>query len=75
MFSWRLVMAPPEILDYVAAHEVAHLVHMDHSARFWAQVRALMPDYEPRRDWLRRRGAALQAISFADGRAGGAADG
>lgn len=43
MFSWRLAMAPPVVLDYVAAHEVAHLAHMDHSARFWAQVEALMP--------------------------------
>ncbi|MEM7488324.1 MAG: SprT family zinc-dependent metalloprotease [Pseudomonadota bacterium] len=64
MFSWRLVMAPPDVLDYVAAHEVAHLVHMDHSARFWDQVARLMPDYAPRRDWLRRHGAALQAIDF-----------
>jgi predicted metal-dependent hydrolase len=64
MFSWRLVMAPPEVLDYVAAHEVAHLVHMDHSQRFWDQVAALMPDYAPRREWLRRHGAALQAIAF-----------
>ncbi|MEM7644880.1 MAG: SprT family zinc-dependent metalloprotease [Pseudomonadota bacterium] len=64
MFSWRLVMAPPEILEYVAAHEVAHLKHMDHSPRFWAQVEALMPDYAPRRAWLRRHGASLQAIDF-----------
>lgn len=64
MFSWRLVMAPPEILDYVVAHEVAHLKHLDHSARFWAQVEALMPDYAPRRAWLRTHGAALQAIDF-----------
>ncbi len=67
MFSWRLVMAPPEVLDYVAAHEVAHLVHMDHSARFWSQVEALMPDYAPRRAWLRSRGAALHAVDFTAG--------
>ena len=64
MFSWRLVMAPPDVLDYVAAHEVAHLAHMDHSARFWAQVAALMPDYAPRRAWLRTEGAALHAVDF-----------
>ena len=64
MFSWRLIMAPPEVLDYVAAHEVAHLRHMDHSPRFWAQVAVLMPDYAPSRDWLRREGAALHAIDF-----------
>ena len=43
MFSWRLVMAPPEILDYVAAHEVAHLAHMDHSAAFWAHLPPALP--------------------------------
>lgn len=64
MFSWRLIMAPPEVLDYVAAHEVAHLAHMDHSARFWGQVADLMPDYGPRRDWLKREGAALHAVDF-----------
>ena len=64
MFSWRLILAPPEVLDYVAAHEVAHLAHMDHSNRFWACVGGLMPDYAPRRAWLRREGAALQAIDF-----------
>ena len=68
MFSWRLVMAPEPVLDYVAAHEVAHLAHMDHSPRFWAQVAALMPDYAPRRDWLRREGAALHAIDFGTAR-------
>ena len=66
MLSWRLVMAPPEVLDYVAAHEVAHLVHMDHSARFWAQVGALMPGYARPRDWLRREGASLHAIRFGE---------
>lgn len=64
MFSWRLAMAPPEVLDYVAAHEVAHLRHMDHSAAFWAQTGRLMPDYEPRRAWLRRNGHELQAWIF-----------
>lgn len=64
MFSWRLIMAPPEILDYVAAHEVAHLRHMDHSPRFWAQVEVLMPDWRPRRDWLRTKGVALHAVDF-----------
>ena len=64
MFSWRLVMAPPEVLDYVAAHEVAHLAHMDHSERFWAQVAQLLPDYAPRRAWLRSSGAALHAVDF-----------
>lgn len=64
MFSWRLIMAPSEVLDYVAAHEVAHLAHMDHSSRFWSQVEALMPDFAPRRAWLKREGAALHAVDF-----------
>ena len=66
MFSWRLAMAPPEILDYVAAHEVAHLLHMDHSPSFWAGVTRLMPDYQIHRNWLRTHGNELLAWSFRD---------
>lgn len=66
MFSWRLAMAPPEVLDYVAAHEVAHLVHMDHSPRFWAQVELLDPDYRKHRTWLRLHGQELMAWKFRD---------
>lgn len=66
MFSWRLAMAPPAVLDYVAAHEVAHLRHMDHSARFWNTVDRLMPDYPRHRDWLKRYGATLMAWQFRD---------
>ena len=64
MFSWRLVMAPPEVLDYVAAHEVAHLAEMNHSAAFWAEVARLCPDYTRRRRWLRDHGAVLHGIRF-----------
>lgn len=64
MFNWRLVMAPPAVLDYVAAHEVAHLAEMNHSPAFWAVVRRLMPDYDGHRAWLRARGGALHAIRF-----------
>lgn len=66
MFSWRLAMAPPAVLDYVAAHEVAHLRHMDHSPRFWAAVAGLMPGYARHRDWLRRHGSDLMAWQFRD---------
>ena len=66
MFSWRLSMAPPLVLDYVAAHEVAHLAHMDHSPRFWAEVARLMPGHDPHRAWLRRHGSELQAWQFKD---------
>ncbi len=71
MFSWRLAMAPPEVLDYVVAHEVAHLAHLDHSPAFWAAVARLMPDYAPHRLWLRQHGNGLQAWQF---RSGGDAD-
>lgn len=63
-FSWRLAMAPPEVADYVAAHEAAHLVEMNHSPRFWAVVERLMPDYQRRRDWLKRHGRTLHAYRF-----------
>lgn len=66
MFSWRLVMAPEEVLDYVAAHEVAHLAHMDHSAAFWAACARLCPDWRAQRDWLRVHGPALHAWRFDD---------
>ena len=63
-YNWRLVMAPPAVLDYVAAHEVAHLAEMNHSPAFWAVVAQLCPGYAPLRDWLKREGGALQAIRF-----------
>jgi predicted metal-dependent hydrolase len=59
-FSWRLVLAPPEILDYVVAHEVAHLVHLHHRPSFWRAVEKLMPDYAAAREWLDRHGPELQ---------------
>ncbi|MDO5369735.1 M48 family metallopeptidase [Paracoccus sp. (in: a-proteobacteria)] len=64
MYSWRLAMAPPEVLDYVAAHEVAHLAHMDHSAAFWATVTRLYPGFAQPRAWLRQNGASLHAWRF-----------
>jgi hypothetical protein len=51
--SWRLIFAPPDIIDYVIVHELAHLDHHDHSSKFWGRVRAMMPDYEKRREWLK----------------------
>lgn len=58
-FSWRLVMAPPFVLDYLAAHEVAHLVHMNHSDRFWDLTRDLAPQTDRAESWLRAHGAEL----------------
>ncbi len=66
MYCWRLIMAPPDILRYVAAHEVAHLVEMNHSAAFWSVVEELFPDYERCRLWLRDNGDQLHRISFDD---------
>jgi len=64
MYSWRLVMAPMEVLEYVAAHEVAHLRHMDHSAAFWRQVEELYGDYSAARAWLRENGSELHRYRF-----------
>ena len=58
-FSWRLVLAPPYVLDYVVAHEVAHLRHMNHGARFWALVRELVGDVEKPQAWLNKNGPLL----------------
>jgi hypothetical protein len=58
-FSWRLVMAPADVLDYVVAHEVAHLAHRDHGPGFWRTVAALTGDVAAGRAWLRRHGRGL----------------
>lgn len=58
-FSWRLILAPPFVLDYVAAHEVAHLCEMNHSSRFWKKVKQTLPDMERGRDWLKANGKQL----------------
>lgn len=64
MYSWRLILAPSAVLDYVAAHEAAHLAEMNHSDRFWNVVRRLSPDHDAPREWLRRRGTALHGYDF-----------
>ncbi|MFO0186540.1 MAG: M48 family metallopeptidase [Alphaproteobacteria bacterium] len=61
-FSWRLVMAPDAVLDYVVAHEVAHLRELNHSPRFWAHVAALAPHREEAEAWLREEGPALLRV-------------
>lgn len=63
-FSWRIMMAPPTVINYLVAHEVAHLVHMNHSPRFWSQCEALCPDMKRAKDWLKRNGTKLHAIGF-----------
>lgn len=61
-YSWRLVCAPPEVLDYVAAHEAAHLVEPNHSPAYWAVVQRLYGDPSDARRWLREHGPALHAL-------------
>jgi predicted metal-dependent hydrolase len=59
-FSWRLIQAPLEIVDYVIVHELVHLRQPDHSPKFWAKVEVLMPDYQRRRKWLRENERLLR---------------
>jgi predicted metal-dependent hydrolase len=59
-FNWRLLLAPPEILDYVVEHEVAHLEVLDHSDRFWRLLGSRVPSYRAHERWLRRNGPALR---------------
>jgi predicted metal-dependent hydrolase len=58
-FNWRLVLAPPPVLDYVVVHELCHLLELNHSPRFWARVAAVLPDFRERQAWLREHGPAL----------------
>jgi predicted metal-dependent hydrolase len=58
-FSWRLVFAPPDVLDYLVSHEVAHLVELNHSARSWNIVESLCPHFQQSRTWLRKHGDSL----------------
>ncbi|GGX43267.1 zinc metalloprotease [Tateyamaria omphalii] len=66
MFSWRLILAPPEVLQYVAAHEVAHLEQMNHSPAFWNAVTRIHGPYDTQRRWLRTEGNALHRFRFGD---------
>ncbi len=58
-FNWRLILAPPDVLDYVVIHELCHRKEMNHSKEFWALVESLMPEYKERRKWLRENGKKL----------------
>jgi predicted metal-dependent hydrolase len=63
-FSWRIAMAPPMVIDYLAAHEVAHLKEMNHGPHFWALCRKLCPHMDEAKTWLKRHGSQLHAIDF-----------
>ena len=58
-YSWRLILAPPYVLDYLAAHEVAHLVEMNHSRNFWRVVARICPEWQRAKAWLNTHGTAL----------------
>jgi predicted metal-dependent hydrolase len=58
-YSWRLILTPPTVLDYLAAHEVAHLVEMNHSRKFWRVVAGICPEWQRAKGWLNAHGAAL----------------
>lgn len=58
-FHWKCMMAPLTILDYIAVHELAHLLHPNHTAAFWNTVDKLLPDYQERKEWLRVHGAGM----------------
>ena len=59
-FSWRLVLAPPEVLRYVAVHEVCHMLEPNHQPPFWALVERMLPGWRAQRLWLRRHGPELR---------------
>lgn len=67
-FSWRLILAPSFVLDYVAAHEVAHLAEMNHGPRFWALVKKIRPEFEAAKQWLQVRGPDLHRYGPDHGR-------
>ncbi len=63
-FSWRIMMAPDFVIDYLVAHEVAHLREMNHGPQFWAHCRTLCPRTNEAKRWLREHGGRLQAVDF-----------
>jgi predicted metal-dependent hydrolase len=65
-YSWRLILAPPFVLDYLAIHEVAHLVEMNHSPRFWRLVHRMCPDFERAKAWLDLHGTDLHRYGLPD---------
>ena len=59
-FNYRLIFAPPKVLDYVVIHELCHLTHMNHSKEFWNMVEDILPDYKEHRKWLKENGHTLR---------------
>ena len=65
-FSWRLILAPPHVLDYLAAHEAAHLLELSHAPRFWRIVRGICPEMDRAKAWLDAHGAELHRYGVAE---------
>lgn len=63
-FNYRLIFAPPKVLDYVVVHELCHLTHMNHSKDFWNMVAQIMPEYKEHKSWLREHGHELNLITY-----------
>lgn len=61
-FNWRLIQCPPEVIDYIIVHELAHLQEMNHSPRYWALVARMYPDYEKHKNWLKRNVSRLRLL-------------
>jgi hypothetical protein len=61
-FNWRLIQCPPEIIDYIIIHELAHLVEMNHSPHYWALVETMYPNYEACKNWLKRNSSRLRLL-------------
>lgn len=61
-YNWLIMLAPPAVIDYLIAHEVSHLEHMNHSAAFWNCVASLCPDYSRQRQWLKQNGLSLSLV-------------
>src|SRR5690554_442644 len=59
LLNWRIIMAPPRVLDYLVVHELCHLAHLNHSPRFWRLVSKILPGFQAERDWLRKNGYRL----------------
>lgn len=59
-FTWRIVMAPLQVIDYVVVHELCHLRELNHSSSFWAHVEAILPGYRSERKWLKQNGGKLK---------------
>lgn len=59
-FSWRLAMAPREVIEYVVVHELSHLIHKNHAKKFWQTVEAMLPTYKEKREWLKTNGSLLR---------------